>query len=215
MIRLSLLLILLPFSVAADWSPRPSMFDYGAAFDLCTLDAGEDDLAQTCTEILKDAYVLKRAVAQAAHACGATPLPECPIPFEETGLPAIASRIATDMGCDPTPIVTLPRDLPLSITHCVSMTADILFDEGVVPLNTEIDCQLDATECLDLATIHATLWTEKVDLVADADPTINDLQARNANDCLAQMTTGDVDGDLSALTCIANRAASLWGDLAQ
>ena len=135
--------------------------------------------------------------------------------MEDQGLPAIAARIAADILCDATPVADLPTDAPLPLDHCANVTADIMIDEGVVPLITDIDCNEPATECRELAMIHATLWIDAADALADGDPTIDDLQARNVNDCLAGVTTFGVQAELDAMSCLAERSAALWSDLAR
>ncbi|SLN44867.1 hypothetical protein [Pseudooctadecabacter jejudonensis] len=204
MIRLLPLFALLPHAAHADWAPRPAMFDYSSAFAVCTAQPDARDLATACADTLEAAYILKRAVAQAAFVCADTPLSGCPVPLEDEGLPAIAARIAGDIGCDSTPIETLPTDTALPRDHCVALTADIMFDEGVVPLFTDLSCDGLPSECDDLADIHAALWVQAVDALTHDDPTITDLQARNLNTC----TTQD-----DARACIAARAAELWVDL--
>jgi len=215
MFRWAVLFILLPFAANADWAPRPSLFGYAAAFDLCTADPTADDLAASCAQRLAAAYVLKRAVAEAAYACATTPLADCPAPFEDAGLPAIAAWIADDMGCDGTPVAGLARDEPFPPDHCVSITADIMGDEGVVPLENEVTCAEDGVECQELAMLHALLWMDAVDAISDSDATIDDLQARNVNLCLAETTAIGPAAEIEAMTCIADRASALWADLAE
>jgi len=213
MFRLGLLFLLLPAAAAAEWAPHPSLFNYETVFEMCTTNTKAEDLVARCAEDIEAAYVLKRAVAEAAYACANTPLSECPGPFEDAGLTAIAPWIANDMGCEGTPIGAMPTDVPLPPDHCVTVTADILFDEGVVPIFAELECGADNMECLELAVINATLWTEAVNALSDDDPTIDDLQARNVNDCLAGITNIGMAGEQEAMTCIAERAAALWVDL--
>ncbi len=215
MIRIALVLcVLWPLSAAAEWAPRPSMFSYEATFALCTSDPAAPPQTEDCADLLAAAYALKRAVLKAAYDCADLPLSECPAPLEDQGLPAIAARIASDIGCDPTSVTALPEDEPLPLDHCANVTADIMIDEGVVPVLTDIECTEPAAECRELAMIHATLWIDAADVVAEGDPTIDDLQARNVNDCLASVTTTGVQAELDAMSCMASRAAALWSDLA-
>ena len=214
--RIALVLATLwPIAAAADWAPQPSLFGYEATFATCTADIAATDPTPACAERISEAYALKRAVALAAYACGDTPLTDCPSPFEDQGLPAIAARIAADIGCDGTPIAALPATMPLPPDHCAVITADIMIDEGVMPLITEIECNDPVSECSELAMVHATLWIEAADALAGDDPTIDDLQARNVNDCLAAVTTSGVQAQLDAMACLATRSAALWADLAQ
>ena len=212
MLRPIFLLALIPTSAAADWSPRPLMFTYEATFDLC-LNTPTPEPARACAEALRTAYVLKRAVAWAAFKCHPEDLSTCAIPFEDEGLPHIAMRIAVDVACDATDVLLLGDD-PIPPNHCISVASDIMIDEGVVPLFTEISCGIDWIECGDLANINAAFWVDQVDLAAPDDPVISDLQARNVNECTARASeTGGWGNDLTALDCLAQRSAALWADL--
>lgn len=214
MFRLILPLALMPTIAAADWSPRPLMFSYDATLDVC-LTGPADDLAGACADALTAAYTLKRAVAWATVKCHPEDLSTCAIPFEDEGLPHVAVRIAVDVACDATDVLQLDEG-PIPQDHCISIASDIMIDEGVVPLFTDIGCGIDWIECGDLANIHAAFWVDQVDLAAPADPVINDLQVRNANECGAQAAVnGGWATDLNALECLAARSAALWADLAQ
>ncbi|MGJ8611781.1 MAG: hypothetical protein ACSHWY_11835 [Octadecabacter sp.] len=207
---------LIPTLAAADWSPRPLMFTYAATFDQCLANPSAPDLAATCYDLLGAAYVLKRAVAHAAVACGEEPFSTCMAPFEEEGLPATAARIAHDIGCESNDLTQLPDGIPVPTEHCVSLTADIMNDEGVVPLYTSIGCGIDWIECGELAQLNAAFWIDQVDLVAPADAVVNDLQMRNSDDCAAQARAGGGWAtSLNAQICEANRAAALWADIVQ
>ena len=211
---LTLPCVILPTPGAADWAPRPHLFSYDATFAQCTRLPVAGDPARDCADRLAAAYALKRAVARAAQACDDTPLPDCPAPLEQEGLPAIAARIAGDIGCQATPLAQVAADTALPQDHCVSVAADIMVDEGVVPVDTAIPCGPGATECQALAAIHAALWADAVRQSAGDDPTIADLQARNAADCLAQADAAPAeDADLAAQRCLARRSAALWIDL--
>lgn len=214
MTRLIALFFVLPSVAAADWSPRPSAFSYDATFATCLLDPGAPDLAGTCAEAMNAAFALKRAVARAAVACHPQDLATCAAPFEDEGLPAIAVRIAADVGCE----ASDPRAgnaAPLGTDHCITIASDIMIDEGVVPLDTSIGCEGEATDCRELAMLHASLWMEAADALAEGDPTIADLQARNFNDCFDAATATGVTAELTTMGCIAERSAALWADLIQ
>lgn len=214
MFRLLALLALFPSVAAADWSPRPLMFTYNATLDACLAEPDRPNLAQSCADALAAAYALKRAVAWAAFKCLPENLATCAGPFEEEGLPAVAVQIATDVGCDSTDVSQLPDSDPLPPNHCISVASDIMIDEGVVPLVTDIACGVQWIECGELAQINAAFWVDQVDLAAPADATINDLQIRNIADCDATARdTGGWATDLDALTCLADRSAALWADI--
>lgn len=211
MIRLILTLIIVPTFAAADWAPRPSMFTYGATLDQCTAQPDTPDLARFCEDALNAAYALKRAVARATFKCHPESLSTCAAPFENEGLPAIAARIAVDVGCDATDVRALSEDAPIPSNHCISVTSDIMIDEGVVPLFTEMSCGI---ECDEIAQINATFWVDQVDLVAPDDAVVTDLQMRNIADCGGgTANTGTWAEDRAALDCVADRAAALWADL--
>ncbi len=203
---LTALLALMPLTATAGDTLDPRLFNYDATLATCLTDPTAPDLAQSCAETLTSAYILRRAIARAAARCTDLPLQDCPAPFEEQGLPAIAVRIATDVGCDATPVADLAAT-PLSPDHCISIAADIMFDEGVVPLDTGLAC-VRGRDCADIAALNAAFWTDAVDALADGDPTIRDLQARNTASCRTNRAS-----DTTAQTCIANRAAVLWADL--
>lgn len=208
-------LFCMPAIAAADWAPRPAIFTYDATFAICTSDPTAPDLALRCADELTAAYVLKRAVAQAAYACGNTALADCPAPFEDEGLPAIAVRIAVDVGCDANDVSTLtngtiPRD------HCIAVASDIMLDEGVVPIDTNISCGNEWSECDDLAVIHTQLWEDAVFGMMGDDPLILDLLDRTAQECAAETQGTTFSASYTdGLGCIAGGTASIWADIAQ
>lgn len=210
MLRFVFPLALLPTVAAAQWVPRPAMFNYDAVFDVCTADPSAPDLGAACYDTLAAAYALKRATAVATAQCGDDDLATCAAPFEDQGLPAIAMRIAVDVGCIMSGLPDTDGQLPAD--HCAVIASDIMIDEGVVPLSTGISCGL---ECGDLARINANLWVARVNDSAPDDPVVADLLVRNFNDCNAPIGGADLSGpDLDALRCLADRAALLWADIA-
>ena len=202
---LTALLALMPLTAMAQTDIHPRLFNYDATLATCISDPSAPDLAQSCAAALTTAFILRRAIARAAAQCTDLPLQDCPGPFEDEGLPAIAVRIATDVGCDATPVADLEA-LPVSPDHCISIAADIMFDEGVVPLDTELAC-IRGQDCADIAALNAAFWTTTVGTLGGDDPIIRDLQSRNATTCRAEAT------DTATQTCIAQRAADLWVDL--
>ncbi len=206
----------LPTYAAADWSPRPALFNFAATLETCTLAPDTPDLARACDGALASAYALKRAVARATFKCGTESLLTCAAPFEDEGLPAIAARIAVDAGCDNTDASELAEGAPIPADHCITIASDIMIDEGIVPLDTDISCGISWIECGELAQLNAAFWVDQVDLLAPADPVVSDLQMRNFSDCNVQ--AGEIGGwasDLDALECLATRSAALWADLTQ
>ncbi|SMX44372.1 hypothetical protein [Octadecabacter ascidiaceicola] len=216
MFRLAFILLFLPTFAAADWSPRPSMFSYDATFENCKANPDAENLAASCEGAIANAYVLKRAVAWAAYKCFPESFATCAAPFEEEGLPAIAAWIAVDAGCDATNVLDLPEDEPLPADHCISIASDIMIDEGVVPLNTDISCGIDWIECGDITHINASFWAEQVDEITQDDPEFaNDLQSRNREDCAGEAREiGSWAIIMDGLICEAERSAALWSDLA-
>lgn len=216
MFRTIAFLILMPFAAWADISPRPMMFTYDATLDTCLADPSDPDIARNCVDRLSAAYSLKRAVAWAAINCDGQDFATCAIPFEDEGLPHIAVRIATDVGCDQTDLAQLATLSPLPENHCITVASDIMIDEGIVPLINEISCGVIWIECGDLADIHTSFWADQVAALAPDDATIRDLQARNRDECMAiAAAEGGWAVDLVALECMAERSAALWADLAQ
>ncbi len=215
MFRLALILLLLPTIAAADWSPRPSMFRYDATFANCTATPDDSDLARACDRAITNAYVLKRAVAWATQKCFPESIATCALPFEDEGLPAIAAQIAVDAGCDATNVLDLPEGEQLPADHCISIASDIMIDEGVVPLNTDISCDINGIECGDISLINATFWAEQVDAAAQDDPVFAaDLQSRNREDCAEEAREiGSWAVVMDAMICEADRSAALWADL--
>lgn len=224
------LLALMPLAATANGDFGPLLFSYDTTLATCITEPTAPDLAGACAEALSASYILRRATARAAAQCDGQPLQNCPTPFEEQGLPAIAMRIATEVDCDATPMSDATA-LPLSPDHCISIAADILFDEGVVPLDSALSCAF-GTECKDLARINATFWADAVTALAGDDPTIPDLQARNAIFCHARPDDigADVDMEIdlralhgsepdpmtdttASLVCMAKRSAAIWADL--
>jgi hypothetical protein len=213
MLRLLAILALMPPPAAADWAPRPLMFDYAATLDVCAANPDEANLAMLCADALAHSYTLKRAVALAAFKCQPQDLAVCAAPFEDEGLPAISVRIATDVGCDATDVMALD-DGPLPTDHCITIASDIMIDEGVVPLFTDISCGFDWIECGELAQINAAFWVDQVDATAPGDPTVSNLTLRNIDDCNAAALDDGWAIDLNALECLADRLTALWADLA-
>ena len=210
LVLLALMPVTLPCAALAEWAPRPSLFDFAATLDVCAALPERANLAAACAEKLAASFALKSAVARAAFICRPQNLASCAAPFEDEGLPAIAMRIATDMGCDATDVLALDPDAPLARDHCITIAADIMIDEGVVPLYTDIACGPRGTDCDPLADINAAFWVAQVARAAPDDPAILDLQQRNAADCGA---TGDGRDGHDALMCLADRSASLWADI--
>ncbi|WP_375279887.1 hypothetical protein [Pseudooctadecabacter sp.] len=202
---LTAILALMPLTLTAGDDLHPRLFNYDATLATCISDPNAPDLAQSCADALTSAYILRRAIARAAALCTDLPLQDCPAPFEDEGLPAIAVRIATDVGCDATPVADLDGT-PLSPDHCISIAADIMFDEGVVPLDTGLAC-IRGHDCADIAALNAAFWTQTVTALASDDPTIRDLQTRNATACAAEATP------TATQTCIATRSTDLWADM--
>lgn len=215
MLRLCAALVLLPAAAAADWAPRPAMFSYDATFAQCLIDPTAPDLAADCATRLADAYVLKRAVAWGAFHCADQDLMTCATPFEDQGLPHIAVQIAVGVGCNGSDIASSDPKLRLDPEHCVSIAADIMIDEGVVPLSTQITC-IDGNrlECDDLAAFHTQYWEDEILAMTGQDPLILDLLDRSALDC-AQSVAGDTLNSLyhAGLTCVSDRYAAIWADL--
>jgi len=212
--NLILILALFPNFAIAQWAPRPTLFNYDASFTRCSENPNLDSLVATCTNHLVSAYVLRRAVAQAFQQCGNTPLRECALPFENAGLPAFGAQIAADVGCETTDITTLEQDEPLSPDHCVSITADILSDEGALPLDTSLDCSAHIDACLEIASIQQKLWEDALQALENGplyDPTIRDLQKRLQDDCRATVPQNTPAGDIS--NCISTGTAEMWRDL--
>jgi len=216
MIRLSTALLLLPSMAVAEWTPRPAMFNYEATFAQCIANQEAPDLAFDCANLLADAYVLKRAVAWGALNCEGQDLLTCASPFENEGLPHIAMQIAVGIGCDATELSTFDPELPLDPDHCVSVASDIMIDEGVVPLVTEVRCTDETIECDDLAAIHVQLWEDEILNIIGEDPLIPDLMDLASQDCTSR-AEGDTDAaaNRNGLACIADEFASIWADLSQ
>ena len=213
-----MILALFPTYAAAEWSPRPAMFSYDATFNTCTADPTAPDLAQTCADALAAAYALKRSVARAFFACHPQSLSTCAAPFEDEGLPAIAARIAVDAGCDAMDVTRLDQWATFSPDHCITVISDIMIDEGVVPIDTNIACRTERSECGALAGLNLTFWVQAVIMAAKGDALIADIQARNFTDCnmRAQDTTPQRRAfDVQSMGCAANRSAALWADLTQ
>lgn len=212
--NLILILALLPNFAVAQWAPRPTLFSYDASFMRCSEDPDLDSLVATCTDHLVSAYVLRRAVALAFQQCANTPLRECALPFENAGLPAFGAQIAADVGCETTDITTLKQDQPLSPDHCVSITADILSDEGALPLDTSLDCSARTDACLELASIQRKLWEDALQALENGplyDPTIRDLQERLQHDCRATVPQDAPASDI--MDCISTGTGEIWRDL--
>lgn len=206
---LSVILTLLPTFAAAEWQPSPSLFNYAATKAICTANPDDPNLTQACSDQLVAAFMLKRAVARAAHACYPTDLSACPLPFEEEGLPAIAAEIAIGVGCETSDLAAHPPRMQLAADHCVTVISDILIDEGVVPLDAAMNCNTSPATCEDLSGLHAALWRSAVLDAAPNDPLIADLLVQNLTDCDASAAS-----KTEAARCLTTRNASLWADLA-
>lgn len=202
----------------AKWTPSPFFFTYDTSFILCIQDPNADDLAHACRETLSSSFILKRAIAQAFQQCGSTPLRECNLPFEEAGLPAFGAQIAADIGCDTTDLETLPKDGPLSPDHCVAIAADILSDEGAVPLNASIECVFEEDTCAELALLQHDHWNEVLNGLENGplhDPTIRDLVARLQEECISSdlIDTNAPRDTIESAHCMSEGKSQLWRDL--
>lgn len=218
MFRWISLLALMPTLAAAQIDVRPAMFEYGATFDACTVDpalASADD----CADQLRAAYILNRAVVWAMEECDDTPLAICDVPFEGHGLTAISARIADGVGCDRTGLAALETGAPLTENHCITIIADILRDEGVVPFIQETTCHSlneGWSDCSDLILIHAQLWEEAIFKLAPDDALIVDLLDKIAQDCAGRIKADEFTAAyLGGVACVTQDYAALWVDLAQ
>lgn len=194
------------------WSPAPTLFDYAAVFATCQAEPEAPDLPDTCADLITSAYVLNRAVARAAHACGARSLDTCATPFEDEGLPAIAVQIAAATGCDDTDPALLPWDKPLPADHCVQLAAHIMLDEGVTPLDDTVTCDGTGTECDQLARLHARLWADHLrTTVPDRNrDTIDRMIAETPAVCASQSDARRWNAD--GVMCEARVLARIWQD---
>jgi hypothetical protein len=216
MYRLLAVLALWPTLAAADWSPRPTMFSYDATFDLCTADPTAPDLAARCSEILAAAYVLKRAVARAATKCLPESLSTCTGPFADEGLPAIAAQIAVDVGCDATDLRTLPEDEPLPANHCITIASDIMIDEGVVPLDSDLACGPFQAECFEFTELHMLLWAWEAGMTTSDGIRTSDFMIALIETCTEDFIDVErLTGRPLSYNCFADGAARHWADLAQ
>ncbi|MDA9207382.1 hypothetical protein N9O61_00715 [Octadecabacter sp.] len=218
MYKLLFIWALLPTTIAAQAAPNPAVFTYDAAFGQCTQNPDATDLVSTCREILADAYILKRAVAQAFEMCTPTKLRDCALPFEDAGLPAFGIQIAADVGCDTTDFTLFSEFDPLTPEHCITFTSDILADEGAVPLDTTLDCFAIINECRELAFLQYRLWNQALINIQDGHvhgPTIRDLLARQSTGC--EKTHSDpLDSErlpAAFADCMSDGIAQIWRDL--
>jgi len=212
--NLILILALFPNVAIAEWAPRPTLFSYDASFMRCSEKPDLDSLVATCTDHLVSAYVLRRAVAVAFQQCSNIPLRECALPFENAGLPAFGAQIAADVGCETTDITTLDQGNALSPDHCVSITVDILSDEGALPLDTSLDCSAHTEACVEIASIQQKLWEDALLALENGplyDPTIRDLQNRLQDDCRATVPQDAPTSDI--MDCISTGTGEIWRDL--
>lgn len=158
---------------------------------------------------MEGAFALKRAVAWGAYKCHPEDLATCAAPFEDEGLPAVAVQIAVDTGCDSTDLAALARDTPLSRDHCVTIASEIMIDEGVVPVFSDVICSAGDDTCTTLSAIHLDLWSDAIAALSSSDLTeIRKTDA--ANTCRDRYL--DAWGPLD---CAASRFAEIWADLAQ
>ncbi len=209
MFRLIALFALMPTLAAAEWSPRPLMFSYEATFARCTADPSMPDLGAACFDILTASYALKRAVAEASVDCNSVAFDTCDVPFAEKGLPATAARIAFDTGCDASDIKLFPASATLPQDHCVTVTSDILSDEGVVPLQTNVACRPQKSECIAINRLNANLWRSAIRTLSDSDTTTDRVSAVSA------ACRRDNPAAMDLYTCQVNEFAAIWADLSQ
>lgn len=214
MFRLALILLFLPTLAAADWSPRPTMFNYDATFARCIQDPSLPDLAASCSDAIATDYSLKRAVARAVYLCADSQLLTCTIPFEDEGLPAIAVRIAIDSGCENSDVSSTGNWDKFDDNHCVTVASDIMIDEGVVPLDTDISCRNDLDDCGFIAFLNVGFWIDLILPIADDDPVVLDLHRRNITECMVDKFTPISElYSRWAVDCVSERHAALWVDI--
>lgn len=178
---------------------------------------------ESCTARISASYVLKREIAAAVAACGTEPLSTCAAPFEARGLPAFGAQIAHSIACETTDPTSLPTGTHLSPDHCISITADILSDEGAVPLNTDIDCGGPQGTCIALAEVHRQLWQEalmKLDNGPQNDPTSRNLFDLIGAECSPDAASrgtengpNDTDFTRGDIDCATGGMIDLWRDL--
>ncbi|MEL6960452.1 MAG: hypothetical protein AAGL89_16025 [Pseudomonadota bacterium] len=189
-------------------------FTYETTFSTCIAEPSAPRLAETCAVTIEQSYVLRRAVLTATQACLGQDLATCALPFEDQGLPAAAAAIAAGTGCQNSDLSRADAPAHLPATHCAALIADILSDEGVVPLNTDIACSETDFECNDLAAVHSDLWIDVLDQIGRGDPIIEDLHDRNISDCIDDAASEDPPtANRLAAQCLAARTAMLWADL--
>lgn len=216
MFRIITLFALFPTMAAADWAPHPTMFNYDASFANCTADLDAPDIFTLCADEITTAYVLKRAVANAAYACADRPLATCTAPFEDEGLPAIALQIALDAQCEVGDVASAVEFTEFGPDNCITIASDIMLDEGVVPVDTDISCRNLGDECDYLSFIQVSFWTNLLIPLGREDPTISDLNGRNIIDCgIQKFTPVFAAFSREAIDCFSTRSATLWADISQ
>lgn len=217
MLRLLALLALIPTLARAELDLRPSMFSYDASFAQCTVDPAIVS-AQSCADLLTDAYVLNRAVVRAMQNCTDTPLADCTAPFVDEGLTAASVRIAASLNCDRSGLATLETGAPLNDDHCIRIISDVLRDEGVVPYDQSATCTAltqGPSDCSDLILLHAQLWEDAVLDAAGEDTTLaQDLIHKIGLDCADRIKASDATAFyLGGAACATQDYAALWADL--
>lgn len=216
MYRLIALLFFLPAAAAADWSPQATLFTYDTAFEECRTDPDAPDLAARCDTLMRGTFVLKRAVFAATQACLGQDLATCAAPFEDEGLPAIAATIAAGTGCENTDLTGWHEFVPFPQTHCAPLIADILIDEGVVPLWTQVECDREGSACVALAQQQQVMWSGAILELENGplnDRLISDLIRKTFDACRADVTA-DQTAALNAMAmCESDGMARLWADL--
>jgi len=170
--------------------------------------------------LMRQSFVLKRAVVAATQACLGENLNTCALPFEDQGLTAIAARIAAGTGCENTDLADWQEFIPFPENHCAPLIADILADEGVVPLNTDVPCDSDGSACVALAQQQRVLWAKAVIELENGplqDPTVHETIRAINRDCRQYDISNQTDnirvGFEKAALCEADGMARLWQDL--
>lgn len=116
-------------------------------------------------------------------------------------------KIAIEAGCDNHDPASLPEGLPLHDNHCISLSSDIMIDEGVVPLDTIITCDQTGDECIGLIRLQSWIWRRAIADLSSSDLTI--IRARTVlDDCLR-----DSPDTLAMYDCRVECFAEIWVDL--